>query len=1119
MKKKIYITLLLTLFIKGYSQGPNNNINTSINIFPSSPDSYNLGTYGNVNIGEYTGTMMQDIPLYEYSIGDIKVPVSLKYSSNGIKVDEYTSLPGLGWTMSANGIISKIVRDKEDPLNGALWQKDETEDQATGYRALQLNFYEYTSMMENFDTEKDLYRVNIPGVFSTSFVRDGADTWIQEKKSDFKIKKIPEGFLIISPQGIKYYFTVTESSESRVQGVGWVPSEVSFESAYFLTRIEDTKNNIVYFEYGPDPLRYTANNNNTYNFFDTMMSINCSSDQGIPFASINGMKKTSTIVSYDSHRLKKIRNNINQNVLEFNYAPLGENTRENRSGYLHEIKNLQENGNGNPTIIDTYKMEYLLTSNNRVFLTKVYSETNTKQYKFEYINPELLPRRLSNAQDFWGYFNGATQNSHLIGKVDHYYLDFINFSFANREIDTNLSQSGLLSKITYPTKGYSKIFYEPHTKWGTKITPAPTKFDYMTVLTDDITDSNTTTKKIYSGKSQMIKFSGGAKFNQDCSAMTHQVRVYIKVKNLSTGQFEKLSTLSSLGYINEVSPYYYPGGSNEYYLDAKASVEYQVSISVSRPCFGGGVSFRYIDAPDSVVDTNLSIGGNRVEKIEHYDNVSSSPKVEKWYYSHKNQLHKSSGVSSFMPVLWKYTQGVHYCPPTELNPMFYKYTPYKYVSIFSNSLIPLFGNESQNVGYEYVTKSYGGLNFEKGGTFTEYVAGSDPIASNIFGEGIYRGGNYSNSKWNKGLVKKTEDLILKNGVLSPVKEVINEYFYNTSKKEEFLNFTGIKYGDTQMISKKTYKCTASDIVKNNTGFNPCFGKPLDYGIYYFPPIDLRMFGEVLQYKFFSHDYYLSKVTTNENFDNGVARTTVEYLYNNPLHYQQTSQKVTFPDLKVNETSYGYAHEKGNEFMVGKNMVGIPLETVTTQSIANNQKTLSKFETLYPVNQAEADMKTSGLTLPYKVNSKDLLDVVSTEITYDKYDDKGNLQQYTTKDGISTVIIWGYNNTYPIAKIENARYADVSQSLISTLVNASNLDASAGRNNDETDLLNALNTFRNGLSNNKVTTYTYDLLIGVRSITPPSGIRELYLYDSANRLEKVVDVDGKVLKEMKYNYKN
>ncbi|EJL68056.1 hypothetical protein [Chryseobacterium populi] len=55
----------------------------------------------------------------------------------------------------------------------------------------------------------------------------------------------------------------------------------------------------------------------------------------------------------------------------------------------------------------------------------------------------------------------------------------------------------------------------------------------------------------------------------------------------------------------------------------------------------------------------------------------------------------------------------------------------------------------------------------------------------------------------------------------------------------------------------------------------------------------------------------------------------------------------------------------------------------------------------------------------------------------------------------------------------------------------------------------------------ITTYTYDPLIGITSITPPSGIREVYIYDTAGRLQEIRQDSktGKLLKEFKYNYKN
>ncbi|MFL9835849.1 hypothetical protein [Chryseobacterium terrae] len=144
--------------------------------------------------------------------------------------------------------------------------------------------------------------------------------------------------------------------------------------------------------------------------------------------------------------------------------------------------------------------------------------------------------------------------------------------------------------------------------------------------------------------------------------------------------------------------------------------------------------------------------------------------------------------------------------------------------------------------------------------------------------------------------------------------------------------------------------------------------------------------------------------------------------------------------------------------------------------------------------------------------------LENQVSYDQYDSKGNLLQYTTKDGIVTSIIWGYNSTQPIAKITGVSYS-VANGLAAAIISASDLDASNSAN--EGSLITALDNFRKepALQNAQVSTYTYDPLIGVTSITPPSGIREIYKYDSANRLENIKDVNGKLLKEFKYNYKH
>ncbi|MEF9476878.1 hypothetical protein OWR28_03135 [Chryseobacterium sp. 1B4] len=115
---------------------------------------------------------------------------------------------------------------------------------------------------------------------------------------------------------------------------------------------------------------------------------------------------------------------------------------------------------------------------------------------------------------------------------------------------------------------------------------------------------------------------------------------------------------------------------------------------------------------------------------------------------------------------------------------------------------------------------------------------------------------------------------------------------------------------------------------------------------------------------------------------------------------------------------------------------------------------------------------------------------------------------------------GYNKTKPIAKVVGSTYSQI-EGMISTIVTKSNEDAADPTK--EAELLQALDAFQPA---GMVTTYTYDPLVGVTTITPPSGIRELYVYDSANRLKQVQvrerDNAGtfsyKVVKEFKYNYK-
>ena len=110
----------------------------------------------------------------------------------------------------------------------------------------------------------------------------------------------------------------------------------------------------------------------------------------------------------------------------------------------------------------------------RLKLDKV--EVNDLSYSFEYNLPDDLPVKNTLDIDFWGFYNGANNSTHVpsIGrfcsvqtmapnanaldmKLGHVYYKF---NGGDRGANHTFSKKGMLTKITYPTGGYSEISYE-----------------------------------------------------------------------------------------------------------------------------------------------------------------------------------------------------------------------------------------------------------------------------------------------------------------------------------------------------------------------------------------------------------------------------------------------------------------------------------------------------------------------------------------------------------------------------------------------------------------------------------------------------------------------------------
>lgn len=79
-----------------------------------SPEVANLGTYGSIPVGHYTGTPDISVPLYTLNVGSLSVPIEARYHLSNVKPHTAPSSLGVGWSLCAGGYIARKVNGAQD---------------------------------------------------------------------------------------------------------------------------------------------------------------------------------------------------------------------------------------------------------------------------------------------------------------------------------------------------------------------------------------------------------------------------------------------------------------------------------------------------------------------------------------------------------------------------------------------------------------------------------------------------------------------------------------------------------------------------------------------------------------------------------------------------------------------------------------------------------------------------------------------------------------------------------------------------------------------------------------------------------------------------------------------
>lgn len=1073
------------------------------NVIPPVPNSASLGQYGLVPLNQFTGNQNISIPLAEIKSGTLTLPVSASYSSDGVKVDQYESNIGMGWSLNAGGVITRQVFDVQDNTNGRMQKPNTAANSAEMY-----NFLTNAASGPLVDTQSDIFSYNVNGM-SGKFFLDENNLPVEIEPSGLKIgvdlKVLEMGFApndipeitITDTKGIIYYFGGTnaiESSSTRRIFTGDAnpnPLSPDMKTAWYLTKIVDpASNSVITLSYDSRSIVYVSGN-----------------DQNLDYEVNAGITLTYRLSNYQtkSYCTESILKEINSSTgkitfvtskrftdPDFPLSKIDEINYFNDKGALIKKTSFTYDQYTSTTFLNSYNTtpDYL---RKRLFLKKITefsTNLNPAVHEFEYYFPERLPVRFCFAQDNYGVFNGKT-NSSLISDENQVPYSVANLCFsdhklANRRPDSNFGYYGLLKKVKYPTKGTAEMQYEAHVLGKESIANDVPKSSFgLFVTTDSETMSNTNTLNIHSSVAQTITIQGVVK--NDCPGDNpFPLRANIQIAENATGNpLISFTDRTNGDFPTNIGTTYTLLGNAPYAnvtFNLEANKDYIVSIALIRSCMYANIYFDYYSNPVTFQLIDKQIGGLRTSKVIK-ESLNGIQEVENYFYGPKSCITCQSGqYISKAPVSYKRViDRSNLCESPNKRTL---------TAIGSSNLSRVYSSQNAQFGYEYVTKSYG-TDFENGGEESRYEIVQDGTPVTTQGEIFDQTTPMTNGFGSGRLLEQR--ILKKNSAneLITLKETFNQYLHDTAK-------------DKTIKAYNVYMSFQGFIYMRDSGGCSAINQWSSY--------------TVSEYSLRSQWSYLNQSIEKTYDSNGLNSLTVTktYNYGNTSHLQLTSETSSVTGNEIVKTNYIYPHDAVSEpFMqalIDANRLK-PIGTEVYRGTSGSLSLISKDKTLYG-----NDSSTGNLLAPKSVYAAKFPNALPTitnignlekKITFDQYDSNGNILQYTPESGIPVTIIWGYKKSMPIAKLENAAYSQVT-SYIPNLQTKSD-------SGTETELLSALAALRTALPNAMITTYTYQPLIGLSTVTDPKGEITTYVYDSYNRLWIVKDKNGNILSENQYHY--
>ncbi len=1047
-------------------------------IVPLSPNAASIAKYGEIPVGHFTGVPNIGIPIYTVQSSELSLPLFLNYHAGGNLVESVASWVGLGWSLGTIPSISRSVRGIPDENNGyfstfqgktvkQIW--DEQTSSPNTFDDFRVALFDGTA-----DSEPDIFTYSLPEESGKFFYNQESESYMTFPKSNIKITRNDDSFKLITQGGVEYTFDVIETSTSS----GVVEGNPINSSWYPSTMTSASKKDTIRFTYQSETqIRKTKNIVNKYHYLGGLSN-------GVP--SDNGSiltTNTSKTMVVDSIVFGKGYVKFNRNLGAYRTDLYGSFSLNNVSIYnnhnqlinKHEFTYHSKTGTGNSGSgtacygADSYSSNWMLLD--KVEQVSTTDPNNKLSHVFTYNEAYFPACRYSAAQDYWGYYNGNDSNSDL---TPPYFLpnSDTQIAGANRGVDPTKSKYGILTKIIYPTGGYTEFDFENNEAYANDLPlqyvsenqmMAGDEYFYPGEILNE-TDSFQKTFTIDNPQDPVLNndnINGGAIvsfefFNPGC--------------DLSSGQANECARFTVSGpSLNTTditiygSTFYLPNGT------------YTMTASFNQPYPNTNYQdFIFITEWQKIEPNqtgNVYTGGLRIKETRSYASPSFSPITKKYKYTSAYNSTESSG-DIFGTPNFSHEDIISYHNGTLPQG---GVTSSSLLRVRSISNIQQVTQSGSAVGYETVFEETSNVN-ETG--YTEY--------------------HFSNAReplFNMFPYPPSESMMLENGLLMRQKKYKKSISGFDLVNDRKIQYTSEAFDIATEYPKSSFAIKWGNLLISDVNESTYFAQ------------------QMINYNVVSGWKSISSETNTAYNDNGSISTNTLNYYDNPTHLLKTRTETIDSKGERLISTAKYPQDVSSSTtiigLINQNRLGEVIETKSYKDLDNDF--VADPNELLSTQQNDYRVWYTDVITPEFVKTSKGVNTPINRIVFQSYYNNGKVKEVSRVDGPTITYLWGYSKQHPIAKIENATYLEVANALgVSTAI----LDTYTESN------LGVLNALRNNtsLSNAMVTTYTYQPLVGVTSITDPKGYTIYYEYDNFNRLKRVKDAALKILNETEYKYK-